>query len=350
MDQASTDTQVNDVKTALAGILERIEREREREIIARRFGLFERRETLEEIGELLGITRERVRQLEKSTLNKLQTQAASFPELIDMQAAMTAHLNDMGGAARIKHLTEKMLANPNDREYSHIAFFTTLAPDLHIVDENDNYHHGVVLASIGNDVVRQHIDDLVELVSKHNQPAPIKTFSAKAAHDSHQYTEALANLSKHLAEFKGRWGHIKWASVNPKNIRDKIHVILSEQTQPMHFSEIAEAIRASDFKRKDVTVQAIHNELIKDPRFVLIGRGIYALESWGYSKGTVSDIIEEILKESGEPMHRDDILRKVLEKRQVKQTTVLLNLQGKPQFKRVAKATYALATPEEATV
>lgn len=111
----------------------------------------------------------------------------------------------------------------------------------------------------------------------------------------------------------------------------------------MHFNEIAEAIRESDFKRKDVTTQAIHNELIKDKRFVLIGRGIYALQEWGYKKGTVADMITEVLQEAGEPLHRDEIVKRVLKSRHVKETTILLNLQGKSQFKRVAKATYTLA-------
>jgi hypothetical protein len=92
-----------------------------------------------------------------------------------------------------------------------------------------------------------------------------------------------------------------------------------------------------------VTTQAIHNELIKDKRFVLIGRGIYALKEWGYERGTVADIISEVLREAGEPLHRDEIVKRVLKSRFVKETTILLNLQGKPQFKRVAKATYALA-------
>ena len=111
----------------------------------------------------------------------------------------------------------------------------------------------------------------------------------------------------------------------------------------MHFSEIAKAIKDSDFKRKDVTTQAIHNELIKDKRFVLIGRGVYALGEWGYKKGTVADIITDVLKKANEPLHRDEIVKRVLKDRQVKETTILLNLQSKAEFKRVAKATYALA-------
>ena len=135
---------------------------------------------------------------------------------------------------------------------------------------------------------------------------------------------------------------IKWPTINPKNIRDKIFVILEDNGKPMHFSDISKAIKDSDFKRKNVTTQAIHNELIKDSRFILIGRGIYALGSWGYSRGTVSDIIADILRETGEPLHRDEIVRRVLDKRRVKETTILLNLQSKPQFKRTAKATYVL--------
>jgi Holliday junction resolvasome RuvABC DNA-binding subunit len=158
-----------------------------------------------------------------------------------------------------------------------------------------------------------------------------------------RHTEALASISKNIASLNGRWGLIKWPMVNPKNIRDKIYVILHDNKKPMHFNQIAEAIKGSNLKRKDVTTQAIHNELIKDSRFVLIGRGIYALKEWGYKKGTVADVIAEVLRKESGPLHRDEIVRRVLKSRQVKETTILLNLQGKPQFKRVAKATYGLA-------
>ena len=75
MDEATTDRHLNGLKTAVNDILDVIEQEREREIITRRFGLFDRHETLEQIGELLGITRERVRQLEKAILIRLKIAA-----------------------------------------------------------------------------------------------------------------------------------------------------------------------------------------------------------------------------------------------------------------------------------
>ena len=89
-------------------------------------------------------------------------------------------------------------------------------------------------------------------------------------------------------------------------------------------------------------LKAIHNELIKDKRFVLIGRGIYALSEWGYRKGH-RERHHRGYPQRSTPDARRDSSRRVLWHRQVKETTILLNLQSKPEFKRVAKATYTLA-------
>ena len=90
-------------------------------------------------------------------------------------------------------------------------------------------------------------------------------------------------------------------------------------------------------------MQAIHNELIKDARFILIGRGIYALDSWGYKKGTISDIIKSILESADGPLTREEIVKQVLRVRKVKETTILLNLQNKKLFKKVGRNSYTLA-------
>ena len=157
------------------------------------------------------------------------------------------------------------------------------------------------------------------------------------------HIKAVASISKLLATLNGVWGLAKWPSVNPKNIRDKIFVILESKKEPMHFSDIANEIKNSNFKRKNVTVQAIHNELIKDPRFILIGRGIYALSTWGYKKGTISDIITSVLEKSDKPLTKEEIVKQVLKTRKVKETTILLNLQNKKLFKKIDKNSYTLA-------
>ncbi len=325
-------------------ILDSIDREREREIIARRYGLFDRKETLEQIGELLGITRERVRQLEKSVMTRLRTSGTALPHIAEVETTLLAALTEVGETARITALAAKITAENTRTDQSRLAFLTELCPNIAVVSEDDTYFQAAGSAAIHDEkVIKQEVSQIVETIKKAGKPVTTRDMAKLTNMSNENYAVALASIGKQLATLNGRWGLVKWPTVNPKNIRDKIYVILSENKRHMHFNEIAEAIKASDFKRKDVTTQAIHNELIKDKRFVLIGRGIYALSEWGYQKGTVADIISEVLREAGEPLHRDEIVRRVLKSRFVKETTILLNLQSKPQFKRVAKATYELS-------
>jgi DNA-directed RNA polymerase delta subunit len=213
-----------------------------------------------------------------------------------------------------------------------------------VLDESDHFYHAAALNNPHDEkAIKEHVTKITDAIKKIGEPTTIDKVAEAVKKPDTKHVAALASVSKHLATLNGRWGLVKWPMVNPKNIRDKIYVILFENGKPMHFNDIAKSIKSSSFKRKDVTTQAIHNELIKDGRFVLIGRGIYALKEWGYEKGTVADIITEVLKEAGESLHRDEIVKRVLKSRRVKETTILLNLQGKPQFKRVAKATYTLA-------
>lgn len=330
----------------ITDILGTIDREREREIVSRRFGLYDRKETLEQIGELLGITRERVRQLEKSVVNRLKASAeqGSVPRIPETEVILVEELHKLGEAARVSKLTEKVSKDHTKLEQARIAFLASLCPKLVVINEDDHYYHAVGIKAVRDEAaLKADVAKISDAIKKLGEPSNIKAIAKSSGLGDVQQVEALASISKHLATLNGRWGLVKWPMVNPKNIRDKIYVILKEHGKHMHFNEIAEAIKGSEFKRKDVTTQAIHNELIKDKRFVLIGRGIYALKEWGYEKGTVSDIISDVLKQEGGPLHRDEIVKRVLKSRYVKETTILLNLQGKPQFKRVAKATYALA-------
>jgi hypothetical protein len=345
----STEQSAPDIETITREVLGTIEREREREIVSRRFGLFDRRETLEQIGELLGITRERVRQLEKAVVAKLKAAAAKgeVPHIEKLQASLISELKAMGGVARVSELSAKVSNGNGKLDQARVAFLAELCSKLAIVEENDNFYDAVGLADAHSEkAIKDQVARILEAIKKIGEPTSIDKVAEKTGDSDAKHVEALASISKQIASLGGRWGLTKWPMVNPKNIRDKIYVILHENGKQMHFNEIADAIKKSTFKRKDVTTQAIHNELIKDGRFVLIGRGIYALKEWGYKKGTVADVIAEVLKKAEEPLHRDEIVKRVLKKRQVKETTILLNLQGKDQFKRVAKATYALADAE----
>lgn len=343
---AETTQQKLQIEQIITDILHTIEREREREIISRRYGLFDRRETLEQIGEVLGITRERVRQLEKAVMSRLKAQADSgnLPGIKEAQKALIEEIYALGKVVRIATLGDRLTTENSRIDQARLSFLAELCPALAVIEDNDHFHHTVGLADEHDEkTIKTHVETIINAIKHIGEPAVIEHIAREAKLEDHKHTAALAQASKHLATLNGRWGLTKWPMVNPKNIRDKIYVILYEQKRHMHFNEIAGAIKESGFKRKDVTTQAIHNELIKDKRFVLIGRGIYALKEWGYEQGTVADIISAVLKKAEGPLHRDDIVKEVLKSRHVKETTILLNLQGKSQFKRVAKATYALA-------
>lgn len=347
MDETTQTDATATLKQAVTSVLDAIEQDREKEIVTRRFGLFERKETLEQIGELLGITRERVRQLEKAILIRLKIAAEDnkIPSIHEVERVITRHLSENGRVSRISDLSEKLTNGiPDSQTKAHVGFIAELAPNLTVINENENYHHSVGIKEHGDEKkIKTNVDEIVKTIKENKEPLDAEKLHEKLSYEHPDHVRALASVSKNLANLKDNWGLSKWPTVNPKNIRDKIYVILADNEKPMHFSEIAKTIKGSDFKRKEVTTQAIHNELIKDKRFVLIGRGIYALDTWGYSKGTVSDIISDVLQKAGEPLHRDEIVKQVLKSRQVKETTILLNLQSKPQFKRVSKATYKLA-------
>ena len=335
------------LKNAIQGSLKIIEQEREREIVARRFGLDGPKETLEQIGESLSITRERVRQLEKAILIRLQISAEEneISELAPAEKLLIRNLTEMGRVAKLSDLADKVYGRASKpTERTGIYFIATFAKGLTVVEENDRYHAAVGIAEYGDSrTIRERVDQIVDIIKKNKQPMTIDELDNRLNYEHPDHIKAIASISKLLATLNGLWGLSKWPAVNPKNIRDKIFVILETHKEPMHFSEIAKEIRESNFKRKNVTVQAIHNELIKDPRFVLIGRGIYALSSWGYKKGTISDIIKLILEKSDKPMTREEIVKQVLKVRKVKETTILLNLQNKKLFKKVDKNLYTLA-------
>ena len=349
MDSSRKDSNLEIINKAISDVLSVIEQDREREIIVRRFGLNERKETLEQIGEMLGITRERVRQLEKAILIRLKI-AAEDGKVESLPAAeklIVRNLTEFGRVARTSDLADKIyekVASLSER--ASITFLGEISMNLSVVDENDKYYQAVGIAEYGDErAIRAKSDEIVKIIKENKKPISVDELDSKLSYEHPDHIRALASISKQLATLNDLWGLTKWPTVNPRNIRDKIFVILEENKSPMHFSEISKAISGSSFKRKDVTTQAIHNELIKDDRFVLIGRGIYALDSWGYTKGTVTDIIEKVLSEAKAPMTRDEIVRQVLKTRRVKETTVLLNLQSKSQFKRASKSTYTLANP-----
>lgn len=335
------------IARAIESSLNIIDQDREKKIISCRFGLSGHKETLEQIGDSLSVTRERVRQLEKVILIRLRinSKEGKIENLPAAEKLIIRNLTETGRVSKISDLADKIYGRKaTNAEKAGLNFIGEISSVLTVIPENDKYHLGLGIADYGDEkTIKLKIDEVVKLIKENKAPLSLDELDARLSYEHPSHIAAIASLSKNLSTLNNLWGLSKWPTVNPKNIRDKIFVILENSKKPMHFNEIADAIAASNFKRKNVTVQAIHNELIKDSRFVLIGRGIYALDTWGYKKGTVSDIIRNSIKSAGRPLSREEIISNVLASRKVKETTILLNLQNKDLFKKVDKNLYDLA-------
>jgi hypothetical protein len=321
-------------------ILKELRRDRDRQIIARRFGFgLSRRQTLEKIGTDFEITRERVRQIEKAAIAKMRLSEAS--DIATGSEVLRAIASDQGGVVPIADIAE-LLGAP-EKEVSYIVFLALLSPTVELIDDDDDTRSAIGIAQIySRSQIDQLLAEIIKTIKEYGKPITLAKLKVKLPSELDARTlEQLMRISKRLAYFDGKWGLISWPEVNPKSIRDKTYLVLSRHGRPLHFSEIAKHVRGLGATKRNVTIQAVHNELIKDARFILIGRGIYALAEWGYTPGTVAEIIASVLR-SEQPLHKDEIVRRVLMKRQVKTTTIILNLQEKDRFQRTAKATYKL--------
>ncbi len=325
---------------------------KEKEVMVKRFSLDDSpRLTLEKIGQKFAVTRERIRQIEKIALTKLRrTVQNSKLQMINELAS--ASIKKCGGICLESKILAEILnaiGSENVIDGNIIRLSLNINPSLVKSEKNNQIHAFWRLKEIPmKDVQRmvevgvQKLQDAGDVVAFEQVAEQIKN---KLLEEGLNYDAAaiLSSLEvdKRLRKVKDGFGLNTWRHINPRSIRDKAYIVLKRIGNPLHFIEIANKIIESGFDKKVVTVQAVHNELIRYEQFVLVGRGLYALKEWGYKKGTVSEIIEGLLKKKS-PLSKQDIILGVLKQRQVKKGTISLNLQKNPEFVRVGRAVYAL--------
>lgn len=317
-------------------------KEREKEILVRRFGLEGKtKTTLDKIGKDLGITRERVRQIEKNAIQKILNNKDSKKILEEKGIDFSAFLNKNGLLCSEGEIASKILDSleTTTDQTNSVSFLLFLDKEIKYIKEN-KLHSGIWASKkIQGNLVTETLKKVIIGLEEEG-----KTLSIQEIKDKFNLTNDIKNLesilsaSKLLLNVKNKWGLRSWRSINPKSIYDKILIILDETKTPLHYGEITIHLN-NKYASKRITKKAVHNELIKNDKFVLIGRGIYALKEWGYERGTVADVIKEILEQAGKPLHKNEIVKRVLERRIVKEATIIINLQ---KFNRVGKAVYSV--------
>jgi hypothetical protein len=321
---------------------------RTREIVVNRYGLEkESRMTLEAIGKTYDITRERVRQIENFALSSVK-KSKEYKEHAFVFDELKAIIKELGAVVSEEHLMRHISKDPVVQ--NHINLYLALGEEFKKHKEDDHFHAHFTTDDAHAEKVRGALQKLYTSIDEEDLISEEEIFNRFISHLEDVLGEFKNNkevIYRYLALSKvigknqlSEWGRTSSPHVKARGIKDYAYLIMRRAGRPMHFKEVASEINKTFGKKAHVAT--CHNELIKDPRFVLVGRGMYGLKDWGHTGGVVRDVITEVLKESGRPLPKDEIVKRVLAKRIVKPNTVLVNLQNAKYFRKVA-GEYTLA-------
>lgn len=320
--------------------------ERAYDVLSSRFGLEDsiERQTLESIGQKYGITRERVRQIENFALQSIKKSDAFAKEKATFEELHRV-IDSLGAVLSEEDLLKSISSDESIQ--NHINLFLVLGDPFVREKEDEHFKHRW---NIDEDLSNSVYDALRKVYSnlKDDELVPegeiISNFLGHLKDVADKYkNEEIAKrwlkLSKLIGQNQfGDWGRADSSNIHTRGMRDYAYLVIRRHGSPLHFREVADHISKA-FDRK-AHVATTHNELIKDPRFILVGRGLYALNEWGYTPGVVRDVIKEILKKEG-PLSREQIAEKVMKERYVKENTIAVNLQNNKHFKKTKDGLYS---------
>ncbi len=305
--------------------------ERQKIVISRRFALSgePKRETLESIGQGFGITRERVRQIEKDGFSKIKQKIDSCKPIF-LSFKKRIHNN---GDFKKESLLLKELGK--EKQQAQVYFLLTLAQDFERFQGSKDLDVFWTTNQKTFNLAEKVVAGFCAHLKKINKPISLKELKKPFSLSPAVLTSYL-EISKNIQQnSEGLFGLKDWPEINPRGVRDNAYLVLLKTKQPLHFNQITKLIDKA-------LPQTVHNELIKDPRFVLVGRGIYGLRAWGYEPGLVKDVIFKVLKTARAPLTKHQILSQVFKQRFVKENTILLNLSNRKYFSKNLQGKYQI--------
>ena len=312
---------------------------RGQDVLSSRYGLGSKstKLTLDAIGKRYNITRERVRQIENHSLAAVR-KSKIYKDCEPIFTELKALIVGLGGLVSEKDLLNHLSKDLNTQNHFH--FLLVIGEEFKREKEDEEFKHRwhvdpelsekikVALRKlysklsddelvVESDLVYSFLEEVKDLNEKYKNEEVIK-----------RWLSISHKIGKNPL---GEWGRSSSPNVNAKGMRDYAFLVIRKHGSPIHFKEVAKAI--TQYFNKKAHVATTHNELIKDPRFVLVGRGLYALTEWGYMSGVVKDVIKKILEKEG-PLAKEKVVEKVLKERYVKENTILVNLQNSKYFKK----------------
>ena len=321
--------------------------DQQRRVLVLRFGLDgKEKRTLQEIADEYSLTRERIRQVQNMAVAALRKD-----ECATLLTSTIAHLEEMlqkcGGATSADALCASCeFATKAEQNYIHLLL--AVGDSFYVSDATDDIDHYWYIdkkrkEAIDATLERVHND--VEsrgemLLTDEDMKKLFNTLGAEYEEHLPSYDRAM-NLSMKVNQNPlGEWGLATNPEIALSGLAGYIRLVLREAGEPLHFNKIAE--RITDLRGKECHKGSCHNELVRRDEFILVGRGLYALDSMGYRPGTIADIIAAGIKERG-PMTQKEIIEYVSKERHVKTQSIVLTLGKKGMFTRNDQSQYCLA-------
>lgn len=321
---------------------------RQKEVIMARFGLDGKSdgETLAAIGDRMDVTRERVRQIENGAIVLVKANIAKNPEAGAILEKVKKFIAGRGGVSRKSDVVQYASTIASGVRENHLDFLAEASGAFNLHREDDAFRPFYYVTDKDLKTASAFVNGWVGFLKSHKDKVFGGSYQVQLA--SFVKTKSVAQdvaenylgISKLID--KNPYGDVglrEWAEISPATVRDKIYLVLKKKAEPLHFEDIATHINKVGFDDQKALAPTVHNELIKDSRFVLVGRGMYGLKEHGYEPGTAREVIAKVLKSKG-PLKASDVVSHVNAQRFFKQNTILINLQNRNFFERMNDGRY----------
>lgn len=313
------------VKALLAGISPR-----QKKILEGRFGLGGELLTLAAIGDGYSLTRERVRQIEKAALDNIRLFFNDGDPLKFVQFVIS-NMKKFNGVRGEDSLLADLGCSKADGSY--VKFLLEASGKFNYKIEDKHFNNYWYLDAQANNKALEFISNLKNYL-KNNRVAGYRPNTA--------FDVNYVSISRSFAYSPfNDFGLASWSEIYPQNAREWAYLVLKKEKRPLHFNELASLVDGLKKANKKTNAQTVHNELIKDDRFVLVGRGTYGLRELGLLPGTAKEVLAHFFKKHG-PMKSHEVLKLVSQERTFKENTLLLNLQNRKHFQRLDDGRYTV--------
>jgi hypothetical protein len=332
------------INSALTGL-----NPRQKEVITARFGLEGQQdgETLAAIGERLNVTRERVRQIENGAIVLVKANITKNPEAGVILDKVKKYIVSRGGVAKKSDVVKFTSALATGIRENHLDFLAEASGAFNLYREDDAFNPFYYVTEKDLKTARTFVDSWVGFLKSKKEKVFADSYQVQLAGFLKAKPAFLPVIAENYLGISklidknpyGDMGLREWPEISPATVRDKIYLVLKKKAEPLHFEDIAKHINKVGFDDQEALAPTVHNELIKDSRFVLVGRGIYGLKEHGYEPGTAREVITKVLKTKG-PLKPNDVVIHVNQQRFFKPNTILINLQNRNFFERMNDGKY----------